>query len=196
MKLSDRLKGPSQPGRRHRADRSCRSSARRRIDESASTSRPHGRRPPARRLPRERDHPAARRRRPVRSRSASSPSTRSGRRPDRVRHADRRSWPSSCDAVRPGAQHPRQRRHRHRQDDAAQRAVELHPAGERIVTIEDAVELQLHSPTSSAREPPANIEGRARSPSATWSATRCACARPHHRRRGAAAPRRSTCCRR
>ena len=46
--------------------------------------------------------------------------------------------------LRPGS--PRHRdhgRHGHRQDDAAQRAVPVLPADERIITIEDAAELQL-----------------------------------------------------
>jgi len=51
------------------------------------------------------------------------------------------------------------------------------PNDERIVTIEDAAELQLrqeHVVTMGSR--PANIEARVRSPSASWSGTRCACA--------------------
>jgi len=51
------------------------------------------------------------------------------------------------------------------------------PRDERIVTIEDAKELQLQQPHVLCLEAsPPNIEGRARSGSGTWSATRCACA--------------------
>ena len=54
-----------------------------------------------------------------------------------------------------------QRRYRYREDDAAQRALELHPDDERIVTVEDAKELQLqqtHVLPLEARPP--NIEGK------------------------------------
>ena len=57
------------------------------------------------------------------------------------------------------------------------------PGDERIVTIEDAAELKLqqeHVITLEARPP--NIEGRARSASASSCGTPCACARPDHRR--------------
>jgi len=50
------------------------------------------------------------------------------------------------------------------------------PPDQRIVTIEDAAELQLkqqHVITLESR--PANLEGKARSPSASWSETPCAC---------------------
>ena len=49
--------------------------------------------------------------------------------------------------------------------------------GERIVTIEDAAELQLQQPHVVRLETrPANLEGRGEITSATWCATRCACA--------------------
>ena len=48
--------------------------------------------------------------------------------------------------------------------------------GERVVTIEDAAELQLQQPHVVRLETrPASLEDAARSPSATWCAMRCAC---------------------
>jgi hypothetical protein len=86
-----------------------------------------GRRPAARRLPRERDHPAARRRRA----GADHPQVRGrpvpGRRPDRVRHADRGTRRAARLGGAGRAERARLGRHRHRQDHAAERAVELHP---------------------------------------------------------------------
>ena len=71
------------------------------------------------------------------------------------------------------------------------------PDDERIVTIEDAAELQLHQEHVVRLESrPPNIEGRARSPSATWCATRCACAPTASSSARSATARRSTCCRR
>ena len=71
------------------------------------------------------------------------------------------------------------------------------PPDERIVTIEDAVELQLHQDHVIRLEArPANIEGQGRSPFATWSATRCACAPTASSSVRSAAPRRWTCSRR
>ncbi len=53
----------------------------------------------------------------------------------------------------------------------------LIPNTERIVTIEDSAELQLQqSHVIRLESRPANVEGRGRSPSATWSATPCVCA--------------------
>ena len=70
--------------------------------------------------------------------------------------------------------------------------------GERIVTIEDAAELQLQQPHVVRLETrPPNLEGRGEVTQRDLRAQRAAhAARPHHRRRGAAAPRPSTCCRR
>ena len=54
-----------------------------------------------------------------------------------------------------------QRRHRRRQDDAAQRAVRVHRRRERIVTIEDAAELQLQQEHVVRLETrPPNVEGK------------------------------------
>ncbi len=72
------------------------------------------------------------------------------------------------------------------------------PDDERIVTVEDAAELQLrqqHVITLESR--PANIEGKGLVHDPRPRAQHPAhAARPHRRRRGAAAPRPSTCCRR
>ena len=72
------------------------------------------------------------------------------------------------------------------------------PGEERIVTIEDAAELQLqqdHVITLESRPP--NIEGQGEITHPRARPQRAAHApRPDHRRRGAAAPRRSTCSRR
>ena len=66
------------------------------------------------------------------------------------------------DCAQGQAQHPHLRRYRHRQDDDAQRRCPAYvPNDERIVTIEDAAELQLqqdHVITLEARPP--NIEGQ------------------------------------
>ncbi len=70
------------------------------------------------------------------------------------------------------------------------------PDGERIVTIEDAIELKLqqeHVVQLEAGRP--TSRARARSRSATWSATRCACDPTASWSASAAAARRSTCCR-
>ena len=54
-------------------------------------------------------------------------------------------------------------------------AAYIDPA-ERIVTVEDAAELRLPQPHVARLEArPSNIEGRGRSPSAPWCATRCGC---------------------
>ena len=95
------------------------------------------------------------------------------------------------------AEHPRQRRHRHRQDDAAQRAVvddprqraHRHHRGRRRAAAPAA-------PRDPAREPARRTSrARARSRPATWSATRCACGPTASSSARSAAPRRSTCCR-
>ena len=72
------------------------------------------------------------------------------------------------------------------------------PSDERIVTIEDAAELQLHQDHVLRLESrPANIEGTRRGrASATWSRTRCACAPTASSSVRSVTPPRSTCCRR
>ena len=69
---------------------------------------------------------------------------------------------------------------------------------ERIVTIEDAAELQLHQEHVARLETrPPNVEGKGADPAAAAARQRPAYApRPHRRRRGRAAKKRSTCCRR
>ena len=64
--------------------------------------------------------------------------------------------------MRGQAEHPHLRRYRHRQDDAAERAVSAFvPGDERIVTIEDAAELQLQQQHVIPLESrPPNIEGQ------------------------------------
>ena len=72
------------------------------------------------------------------------------------------------------------------------------PRDERIVTIEDAAELQLKQPhVVSLETRPREHGGQAAStPSAIWCGTRCACAPTASSSASAAAARRSTCCRR
>lgn len=70
------------------------------------------------------------------------------------------------------------------------------PEGERIVTIEDAIELSFNrSTSSSSRAGRRTSRGAARSRSATSSRTRCACAPTVWSSASAAAVRPSTCCR-
>ena len=68
---------------------------------------------------------------------------------------------------------------------------------ERIVTIEDAAELQLQQPhVVRLGDPAGQPRGQAaRSPCATSSRTRCACGPTASSSARSAAPRRSTCCR-
>ena len=72
------------------------------------------------------------------------------------------------------------------------------PGRERIVTVEDAAELSLEPGARDPAGDPAAERGRPgrRSPSATWSATRCGCARTGSSSARSAAARRWTCCRR
>ena len=69
-------------------------------------------------------------------------------RPGRRRHADRASSRDMLrDAVRGPAEHPHLRRHRHRQDDAAERAwPQTIPAEDRIVLIEETSEILIDKP--------------------------------------------------
>ena len=131
------------------------------------------------------------------SRSASSRRTRlDARGPDRARHVHPRCRASSTRCVG-AAQHRHLRRHRLGQDDAAQRLSSAIPDDERIVTIEDAAELQLHQPhVVRSRRGRRTWRARAPSPSATSCGTRCACAPTASWSASAEAARRSTCCRR
>ena len=71
------------------------------------------------------------------------------------------------------------------------------PIDERIVTIEDAAELQLHQEHVCRLERGRRTStARATSASATWSSTPCACGRTASSSASAAAARRWTCCRR
>lgn len=73
----------------------------------------------------------------------------------------------------------------------------LIPNHERIVTIEDSAELQLQqSHVIRLESRPANVEGRARSPSVTWSATPCVCGPTGSSSVRSVAVSRSTCSRR
>ena len=128
-----RLPRRQAPDADHRADRQRRRPAHRRVE-------PDGRCPPAGRLARQRDHPAAGARRagdvdpPLPHRSARRQRSRRTRIADR---ADAR-LPQGCG--RRAAEHHRLGRHRRRQDDAAQRALELH--------------LRITSGSSPSRTPP------------------------------------------
>ena len=67
---------------------------------------------------------------------------------------------AACGGPR-AAHHPRFRRHRQRQDDAAERALDRISHKERLITIEDAAELRLQQPHVGRLETrPPNIEGR------------------------------------
>ena len=117
-----RVQGRPAPAADHRAHRQLGRPAHRRVE-------PDGRRAPAGRLARQRDHPAAGARRP----GAVDP-------PFPHRPARRATtWSSRESLTQPmldflaggrrlPAEHPRLGRHRRRQDDAAERAVELHLA--------------------------------------------------------------------
>ena len=99
---------------------------------------------------------------------------------------------------RAASEHPDLRRHRHRQDDAPERAVGLHPR--RRADRDDRGRGRAAAPAA-ARRPrwrPARrtSRARARSRSATWSATPCGCGPTGSSSASAAAPRRSTCSRR
>ena len=168
----------------------------RRIDESLAD----GRRPPARRLARQRDHPAARRStarcltirkfspRPARrsttwSRSARSPT-------DRLEFLEalRRGRLNILDLGR----------HRHRQDDAAERALAASfPTTSASSRSRTRPSCSCSSATwSASRRARRTSRARARSRSATSCATRCACAPTGSSSARSAAARRSTCSRR
>ena len=104
----------------------------------------------------------------------SSPAAADRRRSHRIRHASPSRRPIS--RVCPGsAQRDDLRRYRYRQDDASE-VVVSDGDDERIVTIEDAAELQLdqdHLIRLESRPP--NVEGRGADRIAISSATRCEC---------------------
>ena len=127
------------------------------------------------RLARQRGHPAAGDRRPVDAPSAASARTRSTW-DDYVKFEvrSRRRWSSSCKACVDGS-HLNiivVGRHRLRQDDACSTYLSTFiPETERIVTIEDAAELQLSQPhvVPPGVAPAEHRRQGATSPSATWS---------------------------
>ena len=94
-------------------------------------------------------------------------------------------------------QHPDLRRHRQRQDDAAQRPVGLHPARRaRGHASRTPPSCGCSSRTSSGWRPGRpTSRGTARSRPATWSATPCGCGPTGSSSASAAAPRPSTCSR-
>ena len=101
--------------------------------------------------------------------------------------------------VREGApEHRHFRRHRLWQDHSAERSLRAtFPENERIVTIEDAAELQLQQAHVVRLETkPPNMDGWAPRRCATWCAIRCACGPTASWWENAAAARRWTCCRR
>ena len=110
------------PDEDHRQDRLARRPSRRRVE-------PDGRRPPARRLARQRDHPAARARRagdvdpPLLGRAADDG------RPRRAQDADAGDGAGAAGPGERRAQPADLRRHGQRQDDAAEHPVGLHRSG-------------------------------------------------------------------
>ena len=160
------------PAADHRQDRLAGRPPHRRVE-------PDGRRPPARRLARQRHHPAAGARRPD---DVDPPLRRTSRcKMDNLVATCTALTPemaSVLEGLRQGeGQHAHLGRHRRRQDHAAQHPVRLHPA--------------RPSASSPSRTPPScscssrtwcawkrarrTSKARARSPSARWCATRCAC---------------------
>ena len=103
-----------------------------------------------------------------------------------------------CNGVVQGAaQHRHLRRHRLRQDDAAERAVGLHSGhGAHRHDRGRGGTAAAAAARGPAGDPAAQHRGQGRGHgSATWCATPCACGRTGSSSASAAAPRRSTCCR-
>ena len=158
-----------------------------------------GRCAPARRQPRERDHPAAVALGPAASRSASSArSASTSSELVRLGTLTHESVDFLAALRRGGAEHPDLRRHGLRQDDAPQRAVGRDPG--RRAHRHDRGRRRAAAATSStcsgSRRARRTSRARARSRSATWFATRCACGPTGSSSARSAAPRRSTCSRR
>ena len=157
-----------------------------------------GRRAPAGRLARQRDHPAARGRRPAAVDSPFSGRAAQGRRPGHAARADAADARFPVALRQGAAQRPHQRRHRRRQDDAAERAVQLHlasaSASSRSKTRPNCSCTRSTSRGSRRVRP----TSRARAPSgsgSSWS-TPCVCAPIASSSARSAAKKRSTCCRR
>ena len=176
---ADDVPGRQAPDARHRPHRQRRRPARRR-------QLADGRRAPGGRLPCQRDHSAARGRRPA----ALDPPF-SGRAPAR-RGSGRDPLADAADARVPRVLRPRaaerahQRRHRRRQDDAAQRAVGLHLRA-RAHRHDRRRGRAPAAPGARrpARDAAAERRRQGRDPSAAAAHQRPAyAARPHRRRRG------------
>ncbi len=168
------------PAPHDRQDRRPHRPSRRRVQ-------PDGGRPPARRLPRQRRHPAAGPRRLAAHDPQVLRGPLHGRRPGRASaptpSARPSSWPPACRAgstsSSPAAPAPARR-------PRSTCCPSFIPSDERIITIEDAAELQLHQDHVLRLESrPPNIEGKGAGrhprPGAQLPAH---AARPHRRRRG------------
>ena len=179
------------PPAHHRQDRGPGRPAHRRGDAD-------GRRPPPRRLPCERGHPPAGHRRAVPHHPEVLQGPVPGRRPDPLRHAQRRTSARFLQAcvVGPPERH-RLRRYRHRQDDDAQRAVVVHPRrrAHRHRRGRQGAPAPPGPRARAWRPARRTSRARARSRSATSCATPCACAPTASSSASAVAARPSTCSR-
>ena len=189
---ADDVPGRQAPDARHRPHRQRRRPPRRR-------QLADGRRAPAGRLACQRDHSAARGRRPA----ALDPPF-PGRAPARPRTWSRMRVDDAADArvpraLRPGAaERAHQRRHRRRQDDAAQRAVGLHLRA-RAHRHDRGRGRTAAAPGArrAARDAAAERRRQGRDPAAAAaSSTPCVCAPTASSSARSAARKRWTCCRR
>ena len=150
--------------RDHRPHRLAGGPARRRVS-------PDGGRPAARRRPRQRHHPSPGHRRPCPVHPALRREPSAGATTWwRIGSLDEQCLDFLEACVRGAAQHPHQRRHRHRQDHHAERAVRLHP-GRRAHRHHRGLGRAAApaAPRGAARDPPGQHRGRGRDhASATW----------------------------